>query len=144
MSLKNFKWSGNPTGEWNLVCRATAGTKTVLGIIQLWFNYFVASFFKAFGNVNVNYLKIPKNYRGPHAARAFETLRLRVSEGIVGFWRQQRIFWDVLRAVTLSKCLFCCALSACSCTTMQTLKQWSVPSVKGAMRYGVRSKQTRS
>jgi len=24
-----------------------AGTKTALGIIQLWFNYFVASFFKA-------------------------------------------------------------------------------------------------
>jgi len=26
-------------------------------------------FFKALGNVNVNYLKIPKQRRGPHAAR---------------------------------------------------------------------------
>ena len=33
----------------NLVFSATAGTKTALGIIQLSFNYFVASFFKALG-----------------------------------------------------------------------------------------------
>ena len=31
---------------------------------------------------------------------------------------------------TLSKCLFCGALSACDCATMQTHKQWSVSSVK--------------
>jgi len=28
----------------NLVCSAMAGTQTALGIIQLWFNYFEASF----------------------------------------------------------------------------------------------------
>jgi len=28
---------------------------------------------------------------------------------------------------TLSKCLFCCARNACSCATMHTQKQWSVP-----------------
>jgi len=28
----------------NLVCGAAAGTKTALGIIQLWFKYFAASF----------------------------------------------------------------------------------------------------
>jgi len=33
----------------NLVCSATAGTKTALDIIQVWFNYFAASFFKALG-----------------------------------------------------------------------------------------------
>jgi len=33
----------------NLVCSATAGTKPALGIIQLWFNYFAAFFFKALG-----------------------------------------------------------------------------------------------
>jgi len=57
----------------NLVCSATAATTTALGIIQLWFNYFVASFFKALGNVNVHYLKFPKKHRGPHADRVFET-----------------------------------------------------------------------
>ena len=31
-------------GEWNLVCSAMVGTKTALGIIHLWFNYFAASF----------------------------------------------------------------------------------------------------
>jgi len=45
---------------------ATSGMKTALGIIQCWFNNFVASFFKALGNGNVNYLKIPKKHRGPH------------------------------------------------------------------------------
>jgi len=30
------------------------------------FSYFAASFFKALGNVNVNYLKIPKKHHGPH------------------------------------------------------------------------------
>jgi len=39
----------------NLVCRATAETKTALGIIQFWFNYFAASFFKALGNANLNF-----------------------------------------------------------------------------------------
>jgi len=53
-------------GEWNVVCCATAGTKTALVIIQLWFNCFAASFFKALGNTNVNYLKIPKKHCGPH------------------------------------------------------------------------------
>jgi len=59
-----------------VVCSATAVTKTALGIIQLWFNYFAASFFMALGNVNVSHLKIPKKYRGrtkghrgSHAAR---------------------------------------------------------------------------
>jgi len=46
----------------NLVCGAMAGTR----IIQFWFSYFAASFFKALGNVNVNCLKIPKKHRGPH------------------------------------------------------------------------------
>ena len=58
--------SQNFAGEWNGVCIATAGTKTALGIIQVWFNYFAASFFMALGNVNVDYLKIPKKHRGPH------------------------------------------------------------------------------
>jgi len=31
------------------VCSATTGTKTALDIIQLWFNHFAASFFRAFG-----------------------------------------------------------------------------------------------
>jgi len=54
-------------GEWNyLLCIATAGTKTALGIFQVWFNYFAASFFKALGNVNINFLKIPKKRRRPH------------------------------------------------------------------------------
>ena len=53
-------------GELNLVCSTTARTKTALGIIQVWFNYFTAPFFKAHDNVNVNYLKIPKKHRGPH------------------------------------------------------------------------------
>jgi len=50
----------------NLGCSAMAGTKTALGIIQLWFNYFATSFFKTLGNVNVNYLKIPEKHCGPH------------------------------------------------------------------------------
>ena len=50
----------------NLGCSAMAGTKIALGIIQLWFNYFAASFIKALGNVNVNYLKIPKKHLWPH------------------------------------------------------------------------------
>ena len=35
---------------------------------------------------------------------------------------------------TLSKCLFCCALSACNCATMQTDNEWSVSNAKRAMR----------
>jgi len=58
--LKNFLESEN------LVCSAMAGTKTALGIIQLWFNYFATSFFNALGSVNVNSLKIPKKHRGSH------------------------------------------------------------------------------
>jgi len=56
-----------------LVCNATAGRKTALGIIQLWFNYFAASFSRHLAtNLNVNYLKFPKKHRGPHkrASRA--------------------------------------------------------------------------
>jgi len=49
-----------------LVNIAGAGTKTALGIIQVWFSYFAASFFNALGNVNVHYLKSPKKHRGPH------------------------------------------------------------------------------
>jgi len=52
--------------EWNVVCIASAGTKTALGIIQVWFNYFQPSFFKALGNVNVDHLKIPRKHPGPH------------------------------------------------------------------------------
>jgi len=33
----------------NLVCSATVATKTALGIIQLWFNYFATSFYKPLG-----------------------------------------------------------------------------------------------
>jgi len=56
-----------------LVCGTMAKLKTPLGIIQLWFIYSAASFFKALGNVNVKYLKIPEKHRRPHAARVFET-----------------------------------------------------------------------
>jgi len=43
-----------------------ARMETALGIIQLWFIYFAASFFKALGKVNVKHLKIPEKHRGPH------------------------------------------------------------------------------
>ena len=33
----------------NLVCSATAGTKTTMDFIQLWFNYFAGTFLKALG-----------------------------------------------------------------------------------------------
>jgi len=79
----------------NLVCIATAATKSALGIIQLWFNYFAASLFKAFGNVNVRYLKIPKQHRGPHAARVFETPGL---ECICSHQRRERFRNSVLKA----------------------------------------------
>jgi len=36
----------NLLGSENVVCSSTAGTKSTLGIIQLWFNHFVASSFK--------------------------------------------------------------------------------------------------
>ena len=72
----------NFAGGWNVVCGATAVTKTALDIswvefiwrklrisktstIQLWVNYFAVSFFIALQNVNVN-LKIPKKHRRPH------------------------------------------------------------------------------
>jgi len=76
-------------GEWNLVCSAMAGTKTALGIIRLWFNYFAASFFKALGNVNVNHLKIPKKHRGLHKRSSRATCGPRVWDP--WFWR----FWPV-------------------------------------------------
>ena len=50
----------------NLVCSATAGMQTALGIIQLWFNCFAASFFKALVAINVNFFKIPQQHHGPH------------------------------------------------------------------------------
>jgi len=63
-------------GELKLVCSSTVVMKTALGIIQVWFNYFAASFFKALGNLNANYWNFPayvagrtKGPRGPHAAR---------------------------------------------------------------------------
>jgi len=65
-SLAYSQISQNLAGERNAVCITTAGTKTALGIIQIWFNYFAASHFKALGNVKVNYLKIPKKHRGPN------------------------------------------------------------------------------
>jgi len=43
-----------------------ARMKTALGIIQLWFIYFAASFSKALGNVNLKCFKIPEKHRGPH------------------------------------------------------------------------------
>ena len=52
-----------------MVCSATAGTKTALGIIQLWFQYFAASFFKALGNEILIIWKFPKSTAG----RVFET-----------------------------------------------------------------------
>jgi len=61
------------SGERNVVCSAMTRMKSTLGIIQLWFNYFVASFFKTLGNIDVNYLKIPEKHHGPHVARVFET-----------------------------------------------------------------------
>ena len=57
--------SQNFAGEWNMVCSATAGTKTALGIIQLWFKYFTGIFFQGTCQRNIKYLKIPKKHRGP-------------------------------------------------------------------------------
>ena len=48
--------------------------------------------------------------------------------------RQNSSKGDV-RRFTLSKCLFCCARSACNYLTMHTHKQWSVPDVERAMRH---------
>jgi len=56
-------------GVWNVVCSATAGTKTALGIIQLWFKYFAASFFKTLENEMLIIRKFPKSIAG----RVFET-----------------------------------------------------------------------
>jgi len=47
--------------------------KTALDIIQFWFVYFAASFFKAFGNVLVKYLKIPEKHRGLHKTLSRDT-----------------------------------------------------------------------
>jgi len=80
-------------GGWNFVCSATAGTKTALGIIQVWFNYSLASFFKALGNVNVHYFKIPKKQRRPHKRPSRATCGPRVaclrpqSYGMRGRWK---------------------------------------------------------
>jgi len=50
----------------NLVCYAAAGTKSALSIIQVWFNYFAASFSRhLIGNLNGIYLKFPKEHCGP-------------------------------------------------------------------------------
>jgi len=61
-----------------LVCSAMARMKTALGIIQLWFIYLVASFFKAPGNVNVKYFKIPEKHCGPHKTPSWATCGMRV------------------------------------------------------------------
>jgi len=65
-----------------MVCSATAGTKTALGIIQLWFNYLAASFFKTRGNEMLILWKFPKSIAGrmkgprrPHATRGAACLR---------------------------------------------------------------------
>ena len=70
--------SQNFVGEWNMVCSATAWTKTALDIIQLWFNYFPASFFKARDNKMLIIWKFPKSITDHmwHAGRVFETLAL--------------------------------------------------------------------
>ena len=47
--MKSTRFLKKFTGEAKCVFYCTAGTKTVLGVLQLRFNYFVASFFKAFG-----------------------------------------------------------------------------------------------
>jgi len=73
-----LKISKKFSGEWMfsvlLVCNDTTGTQTALGIIQLWFTYFAASFFKALGNLNHNRLKIPKKHckpqKGPRGSPA--------------------------------------------------------------------------
>jgi len=62
------KISQNSAGEWNVVCSATAGTKTAPRIIQLCFNYFAAHFFKALGNEMLVIWKFPKSIAG----RVFE------------------------------------------------------------------------
>ena len=69
----------NFSGGWNVVCNATAVTKTALGIIQLWLKYFAASFFMALDNVNVSYLKLPKKHRGPHKRSWRATCGLRAA-----------------------------------------------------------------
>jgi len=69
----------NFAAEWNVACSATARTKTALGITQLWFNYFAASFSMVLGNVNVNYLKIPKTHCGPHERLSRATCGTRAS-----------------------------------------------------------------
>jgi len=51
------------------VCSVMGRMKTAQGIIQFWFIYFAASFFKALGNVNVKHSKILEKHRGPHATR---------------------------------------------------------------------------
>ena len=49
-----------------------------VGIIQLWFIYFVASFFNALASGNVKYLKIPEKPRGPHKTLSGTTCGSRV------------------------------------------------------------------
>jgi len=46
----------------------------------------VASFFKALGNINVNYLKIPKKHRGPHKRPSRVTCGPRVWDHCSNFW----------------------------------------------------------
>jgi len=43
------RFLNNLLGSKNLFLSAKTRTKTAPGIIQLWFNYFVASFFKTLG-----------------------------------------------------------------------------------------------
>jgi len=77
----------------NLGCSPLAGTKTALGIIQLWLNYFAASFFKALGNVNVNYLKIPEKHRGPHKTPSRASCCPRVWDPCCSCMYDQLLMW---------------------------------------------------
>ena len=62
--------------DFSKLCWRVVGTKTASRIIQLWFNYFAASFFETLGNETLIIWKFPKSVsgrtkglRGPHAAR---------------------------------------------------------------------------
>jgi len=66
-------------GECNLVCSATAMTKTALSIIQLWFNHFAAFFSRRLTmwmliiwKSSISIAGHTKSPRGPHAARVLE------------------------------------------------------------------------
>jgi len=69
-----------------LACSATAVTKTTLGIIQLLFKYFTASFLKHLTTQMLIMSNFPKSIVGctkgphkPHAVHVFETLGLQLT-----------------------------------------------------------------